>query len=270
MVYVQSEPQDTSNNSPTPSAVDISANKGATPLSPPAEASGQTRPSCDCGNPVAEKVCMGLGNPENKGRLMYVCARLGGERCAYFQWKDETSGRTKDRMKQQPESVPPADDNKTPEREAKPVSSNLMSPTSPQRPPPPQGTYTCNCGKPARQYFCRNGRPENVNKYYYKCAEEKCGYWEWIESDKDAQKRINTRKRKRDKEKWICSCGRPAIRLVSKHGMSHNIGRPFYKCATSKCEYWIWADGTLPFSDQAQARFNDWMDAQSEYWEDYW
>src|SRR5277367_989762 len=37
---------------------------------------------------------------------------------------------------------------------------------------------TCHCGKVALQFFCRQGRPEKVNKYYYKCGEvaEKCKY----------------------------------------------------------------------------------------------
>jgi hypothetical protein len=155
----------------------------------------------------------------------------------------------------------------------------VAPPVSPSHPPPPQGTYTCDCGTPALQFFCRQGRPENVGKYYYKCGEvpEKCKYWKWIESEADAQERVSSRKRKRgnhDEEetnkKWMCYCGRPAIRMVTTNGMPHNIGRPFYKCSTKKCKFWIWADGTLPFSDEAQARFDDWMDNQCGSWDDYW
>jgi len=155
------------------------------------------------------------------------------------------SQRVNDPVKQEPESV-----------------STLTPPTTPLL-PSPEATYTCNCGKLAKQYFCRNGRPENINKYYYKCAEEKCRYWKWIESEEDAHTRLYGGKRKRDDEDVggrNCYCGRPALRLVSKNGMPHNDGRAFYKCATGKCGLWIWADGTLPFSNTSQARFNEYMD----------
>ena len=80
-----------------------------------------------------------------------------------------------------------------------------------------------------------------------------------LEMDRKRSRRAGTRKRKRGNhdegetgKKWMCYCGRPAIRMVTTNGMPHNIGRPFYKCSTKKCKFWIWADGTLPFSDEAQ------------------
>ena len=49
------------------------------------------RPKCDCGKPATEKVCQGRVNPQNTGRLMYVCAGTRGKKkCSYFQWKDES------------------------------------------------------------------------------------------------------------------------------------------------------------------------------------
>src|SRR5208282_6174919 len=99
----------------------------------------------------------------------------------------------------------------------------------------------------------------------------------WIESEEDVQKRINVKKRKRDdakhgttKNKFICDCGQPAKRLSVKNGMEHNHGRAFYSCETRRCRYWIWADGTLPFSDESQARFNDYMDSRFDSWGDDW
>ena len=44
--------------------------------------------------------------------------------------------------------------------------------------------------------------------------------------------------------------------------MPHTIGRAFLICASRKCDFWIWADGTLPFSDEAQGRFNEWADSE--------
>jgi hypothetical protein len=273
-VYIKLEPQATPTNSPNPPASNVSTNIVIMPISVQRESSAETPPLCDCGNPVAEQVCKGVGNPDNLGRMMYVCPRLGGKKCKYFQWKDNASPRADNQQKQKRETTPVID--RTPEKDSTPVASNLTLPTSPQRPPPPQCTYTCDCGKPAEQYFCKNGRPENVNKYYYKCASEECKYWKWIESDEDARKRINPRKRKLDNEegttetRWVCYCNKPAMRLVSRHGREHNHGRAFYKCATKKCKFWIWADGTLPFSDESQARFNDYMDARLGYWDDDW
>ena len=288
-VYVQSESPDTSANSREASPVNVSANNDTTTsLSPSVEeVSGETRPSCDCGNPVATQACMGKAISTNKGRLMYVCARLGEKRCKYFQWMDEPSPRADSNpLKPQRESVPPAAA-ELPQNVVS--SSSQMFPTSPQLESPPRpvdssstsqvplqpisrwkAVYNCNCGKPAIEFLCRNGRPGNIDKYYYRCAEEKCKYWKWIESDEDAQKRINSNKRKRDlndsdgdgesKKKWRCHCGNPAIRLVSTKGMPHNDGRAFYKCASKKCSYWIWEDGSLPFSEESQALFNDYMD----------
>jgi hypothetical protein len=55
--------------------------------------------------------------------------------------------------------------------------------------------------------------------------------------------------------------------LTVRNGMPHNIGRKFYKCKNKGkpgqrgCEFWMWEDGSLPFSEQSQRRFNDWMDS---------
>jgi hypothetical protein len=44
--------------------------------------------------------------------------------------------------------------------------------------------------------------------------------------------------------------------------LPHNVGREFYGCPKwpkpDKCDFFIWADGTLPFGFKAQARFNKW------------
>ena len=78
MVFLKSEPHDAWTNPLTPSTVNGSRNYYTTPVSTTDESPNETRPICDCGNPVAENACMGLGNPRNKGRLMYVCARRRG------------------------------------------------------------------------------------------------------------------------------------------------------------------------------------------------
>src|SRR5271170_341638 len=117
MVFVKSEPQDDWENPPLLSTVNVSSDNHATAVSH--KSFPETRPICDCGKPVVEKPCLGLGKPENKGRMMYVCARWWGQNCKYFRWKDETSRRTDDNIKQEPQSVPQAD--KTPERETKQI-----------------------------------------------------------------------------------------------------------------------------------------------------
>jgi hypothetical protein len=104
----------------------------------------------------------------------------------------------------------------------------------------------------------------NIGKYFYKCAIGKCKYFKWHESEADARKRIDEKKRKREKKnegkpkkKFTCHCGQPAKRWWSTKGMDHNHGKAFYQCATKSCSFWVWEDGSLPFSDEAQARFND-------------
>jgi hypothetical protein len=73
-------------------------------------------------------------------------------------------------------------------------------------------------------------------------------------------------KRAKDNEgkpkKFICDCGQPAKRQWSSKGMEHNHGRAFYQCGTKTCEFWVWADGSLPF--------NDYMDAINNDWEEPW
>src|SRR5271156_182764 len=164
-VYIKSEPEDDSGCRPS-SALSLSLNTVPAPLSPPPL---QPMPICECGNPAIEKECAGYGNPENMHRKMYVCARLEEKKCRYFKWKDELEPS----IKKEEESI--ADARETPETPLIPSHSLLTPPTSPpKRPPPPTGTYYCKCPKLARQYFCQRGRPENVNKYYYRCPDEYC------------------------------------------------------------------------------------------------
>jgi GRF zinc finger len=63
-----------------------------------------------------------------------------------------------------------------------------------------------------------------------------------------------------------CSiCGTQAVRRVAgPNAMPHNVGRGFYKCPNHG-QYFKWEDGSLPFSETSQARFNDWMDAGFDY-----
>jgi len=169
-----------------------------------------------------------------------------------------------DGAEEDPESVPPAGQNAG-AQQTQPVISLPTSPTTttPQLPAPLRRTYICYCGKPAIQWLCRKGRPENLDKFYYRCPDEKCSYWKWIESSEDARER---RRRDANNVKGVrCYCGRLAVRLVSKNGMPHNYGRVFYKCHARRCDFFMWEDGSLPFSDESQALFNDYMDAYLGY-----
>jgi hypothetical protein len=127
--------------------------------------------------------------------------------------------------------------------------------------------YICRCGKPAHEYLCRNSSVDaaRVGKHYYKCATLKCKFWAW-EGDS-----IPSRPASKPASRTVpikCHCGEVALLLTSRHGMEHNIGRQFYKCRNQGkkgkigCDFWIWADGSLPFSETSQRRFNDWMDGQ--------
>jgi hypothetical protein len=62
-------------------------------------------------------------------------------------------------------------------------------------------------------------------------------------------------------------CGRQAVRRVAEpNAMPHNHGRAFYKCPNAAHgSYFMWEDGSEPFSDQSQARFNAWMDSDYDY-----
>lgn len=62
-------------------------------------------------------------------------------------------------------------------------------------------------------------------------------------------------------------CGIQAVRRVAgQNAMPHNRGRAFYKCPnTAHGAYFKWEDGSGPFSDESQARFNDWMDSDFDY-----
>jgi hypothetical protein len=248
--YIKSEPEEVSPNCGLPSAPFRSLSTfAAAPLSPP---SSQPIPMCECGDPAAEEQNAGYGNPENMYRMMYVCPRVGGKRCEYLKYTDEDEPC----IKQESDSLP--DVRKTPERQILPADSLLTPTTSPpKRPPPPTGTYRCNCHKPAKQFFCENENslPQNVGKYYYKCADNHCPYWEWVESEEDAQQRIETRKQKREFSDdghgtlsliWNCWCREPAVRWIVKRGRPWNIGRGFYSCESRVCKFWVWDDGTIP------------------------
>src|SRR5271170_2742352 len=142
--YIKSEPEEFSSPLELSSAVIVPA-----PLSPPPETPIQTRPLCLCGNPVREKLCMGIRNSADAGRIMYLCP-LRPE-CPYFQWKDEID---------QPEPSPETEEPDAAKREVTPAvdstSTILTPPTSPpERPPVPTGEYVCwgNPPKPATRTF---------------------------------------------------------------------------------------------------------------------
>ena len=63
--------------------------------------------------------------------------------------------------------------------------------------------------------------------------------------------------------RFRCSiCGTQAVRRVAGvNAMPHNQGRGFYKCPNpAHGSYFKWEDGSLPFSNQSQRRFNAYMD----------
>jgi len=201
---------------------------------------------------------------------MLVCPRPKRKKCRLFQWKNPPNQR---------DEVPPSETATGRSRSPESINSTpskFTPPTTPEKPHRARGTYTCNCKKPAREFFCRKGNPNN-GKYFYRCPDKKCRYFKWHESQQDARRRIDERKRKREQEnagkpkkKFKCDCGRPAKRGWSEHGMEHNNEKAYYYCATRTCGFWVWADGSLPFSDESQARFNDYMDALNGYEEDMW
>jgi hypothetical protein len=279
-VSVKSEPQE-------PSTGTSPSNTITTSLSLP------EYPDCYCEYhgqtfPVAEQICQGLRNPTNRGRLMYVCAGVLPRKCKYFRWKDEVQGMISvsgdkassenepnsdqlAQIKQEPSSTSSVEG--TADTAIHPGVSNLTPSTSPQAPssPPPRPTevHHCKCNKIAELFLCRNGRPENINKWFWRCSDQTCNFWIWDETEEDAQKRINSRKRKASDSglEKNCYCGVPAIRLTSRNGMPHNHGKEFLRCARRKCKFWIWADGSLPFSDESQARFDEWADGIGSFGE---
>ena len=120
---------------------------------------------------------------------------------------------------------------------------------------PKEKTYYCNCDKPAAKFLRRNGRPENIGKVYYVCANRKnagCRYWHWVDSAEEAgtgDREYRTRVLDEHGVKGPvrnCHCGEPAKLLVSKNGMPHNDGREFLVCSMGRCEFWMWDDGTEP------------------------
>lgn len=61
--------------------------------------------------------------------------------------------------------------------------------------PDPKKKYKCDCGEPAKENLCKNGKTENLGKYYFTCASRKCSYWKWVESKEDTKKRTRERMR---------------------------------------------------------------------------
>ena len=189
---------------------------------------------------------MGLGNPANAGRIMYLCPLPGKKKCPYLQWKDEVyrpGPGPETNVKQEPDA------NGTAKREVTPAldSTILTPPTSPpERPPVPTGKYVCWCDPPklATQRFRSDGPPDEVNKYYYVCPVAACRYWRRIESEADAVERINKRKQGLGYQVYDvivkCGCGEVAAWLVCRRGQ--NAGRAFYKCETRGCGGWAWED----------------------------
>jgi len=46
------------------------------------------------------------------------------------------------------------------------------------------------------------------------------------------------------------------VKRTARKGMPHNVGRQFITCPRNGCKaVWRWADGTLPFGEEAQERF---------------
>ena len=46
------------------------------------------------------------------------------------------------------------------------------------------------------------------------------------------------------------------VTRTARKGMPHNVGRQFITCPRNGCKaVWRWADGTLPFGEEAQERF---------------
>ena len=127
----------------------------------------------------------------------------------------------------------------------------------------PSHGYVCYCGKPAYEWLCRTSikNPDKIGKHFYKCEAVKCKFWAW-EGDHVQRPRSAPKK---------CHCGSPALLLTAKHGMEHNVGRKFYQCRNRgkkgkvSCDFWIWEDGSLPFSETSQERFNDYMDGLLGY-----
>jgi len=67
-----------------------------------------------------------------------------------------------------------------------------------------------------------------------------------------------------------CHCKVPALLRTVVNGKPWNMGRRFYVCAYSRigddgCGFWVWEDGTGPFSREALQRHSTWMEAQMEY-----
>ena len=66
----------------------------------------------------------------------------------------------------------------------------------------------------------------------------------------------------------VCSVHHVPCRVwtAGPNAMPHNVGRRFWKCPQFDDEdeeeqcTWIWEDGSLPFSAESQARFDEWAD----------
>jgi len=55
------------------------------------------------------------------------------------------------------------------------------------------------------------------------------------------------------------------LHTAGPNAMPHNVGRRFWRCPRQSsqvggCDTWMWEDGSLPFSDESQERFDEWAD----------
>ena len=102
----------------------------------------------------------------------------------------------------------------------------------------------CNCGTPAVKLQVKKDGP-NKGRYFHTCQSKACQFFEWVENAKEQRKKgtqINqAQKRPTSTKTTNCNCNKPAKQLtVSKEGP--NKGRQFYKCESSSCNFFEWAD----------------------------
>ncbi|KDQ21218.1 hypothetical protein BOTBODRAFT_25637 [Botryobasidium botryosum FD-172 SS1] len=165
------------------------------------------------------------GQPQNYGRWYAKCPNCP----KFWEW------------------VTPALSSSASTASAKPQTSPTVSPSSsPSKSTgggPPK-VLTCHCKKPAYMFKARNGKPENIGRWFGKC--ESCKFFGAADEPQPPVA-------------LICDCGKRARMCQAKRGMPHNIGMWFGICATKECDYWRWSDGSKPFGEAAVERFGDWL-----------
>jgi hypothetical protein len=70
----------------------------------------------------------------------------------------------------------------------------------------------------------------------------------------------------------VCPVHHKPCRLLTAgpNAMPHNVGRRFWTCPLStpdtrdECT-WVWEDGSAPYSEQSQARFDQWAGGRSPF-----